>query len=546
MQVHNTQIVTSKSHHPTVDSCGPMDIPQEMHVVLAIVFSLLVLRIVHQLVKSDNEKTAGSQTPEPRGAWPLVGHLHLLWGPGPAFRKLGAMADALGPVFSLRLGVHRVVVLSSREAARECLAANDRMLASRPDIAAARHMGYNRALFGLAPYGPYLRLVRKIATLELFSSQSLQALRPIRSFEVDALTKELWCRPAGSGVAIGEKLEHMTFNMNLRMITGNRYEDEEYKEVGSDAWRFKKALNKSLYLFGAFVLADAIPWLEWLDFQGHVRSMKDTGRELDAVLEKWLRQHVEKRSEKGIRADGGHADFMDLLLESLPEDDVVFGHERNNIIKATALMLILTGTESTSITTTWALALLLNHPAALKSAQQELDTVIGRDEWVQESDISNLKYLQAVFKETLRLYPPAPLTGIREAMEDCHISGCHVPRGTRVLVNIWKLQRDPRVWPEPDTFRPERFLEEHKEVDLRAQNFEFIPFSSGRRSCPGATLGLQVVQFTLARILQGFEVTLEEGATVDMEEGPGIALPRVNPLRVVLKPRLPLHLYESL
>ncbi|XP_030532700.2 dimethylnonatriene synthase-like [Rhodamnia argentea] len=523
-----------------------MDLPHEMCVVLAIVSSLLVLRIVRQLVKSYKNKTAGSRIPELPGAWPLVGHLHLLLGPGPAFRKLGAMADVLGPVFSLRLGVHHVVVLSSREAARECLAANDRALASRPDIAAGRHMGYNSAVLGLAPYGPYLRLIRKIATLELFSGKRLEALRPVRSSEVDALTKELWHQPAGGGVAMGEKLEHMTFNMNLRMITGNRYKDEEFEEVGSDAWRFKRAIDKALYLCGVFVLSDAIPWLGWLDFQGHVRSMKETGRELDSLLEKWLRQHLEKRSNKGIRVDGGGADFMDIMLESLPEDDVVFGHKRKDIIKATALILILTGTESTSITMTWALSLLLNHPAALKSAQHELDTVVGRHEWVQESDISSLKYLQAVVKETLRLYPPAPLTGIREAMEDCRISGCHVPKGTRVLVNIWKLQRDPRVWPEPDAFRPERFLEERKEVDLRAQNFEFIPFSSGRRSCPGATLGLQVVQFTLARILQGFEVTLEEGSRVDMEEGPGIALPKVNPLRVALKPRLPLHLYESL
>ncbi|KAF8019133.1 hypothetical protein BT93_H3880 [Corymbia citriodora subsp. variegata] len=523
-----------------------MDIPHEMHVALALVFSFLALYILHKLVKSNNKEATGSRTPELPGAWPLVGHLHLLWGPRPAFRKLGAIADMLGPVFSLRLGVHRVVVLSSWEAARECLTTNDSALASRPDIAAGRHMGYNNALLGLAPYGPYLRLIRKTATLELFSSQRLKALRPVRSSEIDAFTKELWHRATSGGVAISEKLEHMTFNMNLKMITGNRYEDEEFKEVGSDAWRFKKAINKALYLFGAFVLSDAIPWLEWLDFQGHVRSMKETGRELDSVLEKWLGQHLEKRSNKEILVDGSDADFMDYLLESLPKDDVVFGHERKDVIKATALILILTGTESTSITVTWALSLLLNHPAALKLAQQELDAIIGQDKWVQESDLSNLKYLQAIVKETLRLYPPAPMTGIREAMADCHINGYHVPKGTRVLVNIWKLQRDPRVWPKPDAFCPERFLEEHKEVDLRDQNFEFIPFSLGRRSCPGATLGLQVVQFTLARILQGFKVSLEEGAGVDMEEGAGIALLKVNPLRVALEPRLPLHLYGSL
>ena len=72
----------------------------------------------------------------------------------------------------------------------------------------------------------------------------------------------------------------------------------------------------------------------------------------------------------------------------------------------------------------------------LKAAQEELDMHVGKDKWVEESDIKNLKYLHAIVKETLRLYPPGPLTGIREAMEDCTVGGYFVPKGTRLLVNI--------------------------------------------------------------------------------------------------------------
>lgn len=206
-------------------------------------------------------------------------------------------------------------------------------------------------------------------------------------------------------------------------------------------------------------------------------------------------------------------------------------------------ILTLTGAGSTAVTLTWALSLLLNHPSVLKAAQEELDKQVGRERWVEESDIQNLKYLQAIVKETLRLYPPGPLTGIREAMEDCSIGGYDVPKGTRLVVNIWKLHRDPRVWKNPNEFKPDRFLTTHADLDFRGQNMEFIPFSSGRRSCPAINLGLIVVHLTLARILQGFDLTTVAGLPVDMIEGPGIALPKETPLEVVIKPRLGLELY---
>jgi cytochrome P450 family 82 subfamily G polypeptide 1 len=209
-------------------------------------------------------------------------------------------------------------------------------------------------------------------------------------------------------------------------------------------------------------------------------------------------------------------------------------------------ILILTASGSTAITLGWALSLLINHPKVLKQAQQELDTNIGKHKWVQESDIKDLKYLQSIIKETLRLYPPAPLTGIREATDDCHVASYHIPKGTRLLINLWKLQRDPQIWSNPNEFQPERFYNTFdQQVDSQNQDFGYVPFSYGRRSCAGATFGLQVLHLTLARLIQGFDIYTKE-CVVDMNEGLGLALPKENPLEVMLQPRLPLELYENL
>ena len=181
----------------------------------------------------------------------------------------------------------------------------------------------------------------------------------------------------------------------------------------------------------------------------------------------------------------------------------------------------------------------------LKKAQEELDLQVGRERPVDESDIKNLVYIQAIIKETLRLYPAGPLLGPREVMNDCTIAGYHVPAGTRLIVNVWKIQRDPRVWSNPSAFLPERFLTSHADIDIRGQHFELIPFGSGRRSCPGASFALQLLHLTVARFLHAFELATPLNHPIDMTESPGLTIPKATPLEVLLKPRLPAYVYAS-
>jgi len=95
------------------------------------------------------------------------------------------------------------------------------------------------------------------------------------------------------------------------------------------------------------------------------------------------------------------------------------------------------------VTLTWALCLLLNNPLVMENAKEELDTQVGKERCVSESDISKLVYLQAIVKETLRLYPPGPLSRPREFSENCTLGGYHVIKETRLITNLWKIQTDP-------------------------------------------------------------------------------------------------------
>ncbi|GKE04462.1 cytochrome P450 CYP82D47-like protein, partial [Tanacetum coccineum] len=135
---------------------------------------------------------------------------------------------------------------------------------------------------------------------------------------------------------------------------------------------------------------------------------------------------------------------------------------------------------------------------------------IGRERPMDESDLKNLVYLEAIIKETLRLYPAAPLAVPHEALEDCVVSGYNVPKGTRLLVNLWKLHRDLNVWQDSEEFKPERFMTSHKDIDVKGKHFELLPFGSGRRIYPGIFFSLQALRLTLAT----FDATVRARKTI--------------------------------
>ncbi|RYQ88474.1 hypothetical protein Ahy_B09g095645 isoform D [Arachis hypogaea] len=123
----------------------------------------------------------------------------------------------------------------------------------------------------------------------------------------------------------------MTFNINVQMIAGKRFSDEAIKEEDSEGWRLRKAIRDATYLSGVFVVADAIPWLGWFDFQGYVGFMKRTAKELDSILHRWMVEHIEKRGEF-------ENDFLDVIISAFEENDEIYGHKRDTVIKATALV----------------------------------------------------------------------------------------------------------------------------------------------------------------------------------------------------------------
>ena len=181
------------------------------------------------------------------------------------------------------------------------------------------------------------------------------------------------------------------------------------------------------------------------------------------------------------------------------------------------------------------MAELLKAPELMSKAKKELNQVIGKGNQVKESDITQLPYLQAIVKETLRLHPALPLVP-RQSESDVEVFGYTIPKASQVLVNVWAIGRDPTIWGNnPSEFLPERFLDSN--IDVRARNFEFIPFGGGRRICPGLPMAMRMLHLMLGSLILSFDWKLEDGVSpesmISVDDQFGLSLQMAQPLRAI-------------
>ncbi|KDO57198.1 hypothetical protein CISIN_1g044206mg, partial [Citrus sinensis] len=233
--------------------------------IAAILITLLIILYTSLLVSrnllSKYTSKKKREAPEARGSWPVIGHLHLLGGPEPSHWVLGKMADEYGPIFKIKMGINRALVVSNWEMAKECLTTHDKVFASRPKTLAMEILGYNFSMFGFSPYGSYWREIRKIATLELLSNHRLGKLRHVREYELKTSLKdlyELWDKNKSTNKMLLVEMKRWFTdtirNVVLRMIVGKGCDS-----VDGEEWI--ELLTRFSEMSGKFVVSDALPFL---------------------------------------------------------------------------------------------------------------------------------------------------------------------------------------------------------------------------------------------------------------------------------------------
>ncbi|KAK2865556.1 hypothetical protein Q7C36_001612 [Tachysurus vachellii] len=278
---------------------------------------------------------------------------------------------------------------------------------------------------------------------------------------------------------------------------------------------FAQSNHDSEYVRSVYRMSDLIskrqrmPWY-WPDIafhyfgdgKEHDRCLKTLHSFTESVIrerEKYGVHHME--SDRGTdQGKKKRQAFLDMLLKTTDENGNKLTHQD---IREEVDTFMFEGHDTTAAGMNWAVHLLGAHPDIQRKVQQELYEVFGdSDRPISSEDLKKLRYLECVIKEALRIFPSVPFFA-RTICEDTHINGYKVPKGVNVIIMTYALHRDPRFFPEPEEFRPERFLPEN----MAGQSpYCYIPFSAGLRNCIGQRFALMEEKVILASILRSFNI----------------------------------------
>ncbi|CAN8328319.1 unnamed protein product [Cochlearia groenlandica] len=486
-----------------------------------IILSLALILIAYKFIFSSKTQRF-NLPPSPPNSFPIIGH-HRLIKP-PVHRLFHRFAKTLGPIFYLRLGTRRAVVISSSALAKECFTGqNDVVVSNRPRFLTSKYIAYNYTTIATTAYGDHWRNLRKICSLEIVSSKRLANFLHIRKEEIRRMLTRL-SRDAlvSREVELESMFYDLTFNNIVRMVTGKVYFGEDLRDK-AEADSFKKLISYITSTSGARHPGEYLPFMKIFG-RSFEKKVKAVGEAMDKILQSLLDE---------CKGDKDGNTMVNHLLSLQQQDPQYYS---DVIIKGLMLAMMLAGTETSAITLEWAMTNLLKHPQVLEKARSEIDDKIGENRLIDEPDVASLPYLQNIVSETFRLFPVAPLLIPRTATEDMKIGGYDVPRDAILLVNAWAIQRDAEFWEDPERFDPDRFNNDESGSEKYA--YKLMPFGNGRRICPGAGLGRRIVTLALGSLIQCFDwENVKGGEEIDMKESDGLGMRKMDPLKALCRPR---------
>ena len=432
------------------------------------------------------------------------------------------MAQKYGDVFSLMLGNRLVVVLNGLDTIDEAIIKQSIAFAGRPQLHTFKLANPQGNSLSLTDYSHQWRLSRKISICAIhhfvkdtdaFGEKLLQeSQRLVRYFK----------QQKGKPVNALSTLKCATANIILSALFGVEYsyDDEGLRGILDLSDNYRQAVTGSGHV-------DFLPLVKYLPNKALSNLVLTMKTVLDVVT-KMFEKNKETYADGHVR---NIADSFISVVEKETEKEKENRPPGEDTLNMAPLLsdeqiiaavgdLFGAGFETSSITLYWSLAYLMKYPDIQRQLHEELDHVIGREQLPTLQDIESLPLLQATVYELLRVTCIAPLGVPRSTTTETNIRDYTIPKDTVVFVNLWSVHRDPEVWKDPDVFDPRRFLDSAGQVIDPKFLGGFLPFSGGRRKCPGEAMAMKTISVFLGALLHSFRFT-QDGLPVEYQ---GISL----------------------
>ncbi|XP_035676719.1 cytochrome P450 2D28-like [Branchiostoma floridae] len=462
--------------------------------------------------------------PGPRGL-PLVGNLFTMIRSKDSPVVYQEWSKKYGDVFTVYAFRHPRVVLNGFSAIREALVTNADVFSSRPHFPVPGSPDQSAKGLLLEPYTARFKEHKKFTMSALrdfgVGKRSMEGkiLEEARALS-DVITKK-----ENQSFCISRLLKNTTCNVISSIVFGSRYEYDDVKGKELLQMIEQTFSTKTLGLLPiAFPVARVIPSLKKTS-ERYVNNQ----RKLMQHIREEITHHKETFDPNDIR------DFVDaFLLEAKKRE----GDEHSTFTEEQHVTLVrqvfLAGTDTTATTLHWAVLFMILHPDIQQKVQQEIDSVLGPNQDPSMEHRSKMPYTEATLSEISRMAATAPMTALHFTTSDIVFRGYHIPKSTRVEVNIWSVLRDPQLWPEPNKFDPARFLDDSGNFVRRE---DLIMFSMGRRLCPGERLAKVELFLIFTSLLQRFTFKPPEGSAVPSAEGVFGFVHSPVPFQLVAEPR---------
>ncbi|XP_074642650.1 cytochrome P450 1A1-like [Tubulanus polymorphus] len=442
--------------------------------------------------------------PGPNG-YPFFGNTFEFKKEGrPLYKYLIELAKEHGDIFNFRLGIGRpenVIVLNNVDLTTEAFVQSS-AFDYRPSSWSFDMFGNGgRDIISGRPDDPVWRIQRKLTTTGLrnFLSGSRLDSKVQASFEKGVAEFD---KVIGKPVQIKPILNLMIYNVICDMLFNLQYDfdDEDFKNLCTYLAAFDE-------LFGNGLLEDAIPIIQYFPFKtrNSRRFMKINEQKM-SFFETQFREHVNKYDPENI---GDLIDYLINARDQLREEDAELAERfSDRHLVQTINNGFTAGVDTSTHSLNWLFYFMAKYPEIQDRVHKEINEVIGNRQ-PTINDKSNMIYCEAFMLETMRICPIGPIL-LRAASVDAKLDGYDIPKGSQVWANVYACHHDPRVWDDPDDFKPERFIDED-DGKIVARPKSWLTFGAGKRACIGENSAKHLVFVFFVSLIQRFTFSFPDG-----------------------------------
>lgn len=467
---------------------------------------MVVLLVIVFLIGYWYVTIPGGIPPGPLGL-PLVGYLPFM-GRDPHV-ILDRLAMKYGQIFSVYFGNQLVIVLNNYESVKEALIKQAEIFSGRP-----KNMTFNIQnpdKYNIATTDGVLWRDHRRFVLNVFRDCGVGKIRiePLIMNEIQHFMDEIK-KFSGQPKDFSELLALSVANNIFLLAFGKRY---DY----SDPWTvlIKKFMDQQISSSSPASPFMFLPWLKHIP--GMVKLMKNEDmllqlekvkKDMYDIIAEQKRSHIQGLRDHYVSA---FVEEQNTRQGKLDKDEDVFTDEA---LEQNMRTLLSAGTETTASTLMWTIIQMMMHPDIQKKVQNEIDEVIGRERTPSYNDRLRTPYTAATLCEVQRFCTLVPLNVPRRNKQATEVLGHHIPKNTFILSNLWAIHNDPKLWGDPQNFRPERFLSENGEL---IKTEYLIPFSLGKRQCPGEILARMELYLYFTAMLQKYTFCTPKDSVPSLE-----------------------------